>query len=117
MGPRGCLNLVLISNISGCKGSKTNQYILKWTLYTELPKVLVRNAAKIVVLMYNVGPETFRNLSYICQNSVRKQSVTKLCQISVRIVSDDCQKSVSCKYLSELYQKRFGNPSEMCQIL
>ena len=69
------------------------------------------------VLMFNVGTETFGNLSDICQKSVRKLSVTKMCQKTVINVSEFCQKTVRCKYLSELYQKRFGNASEMCQIL
>ena len=72
---------------------------------------------KISVLLFNVGPLTFGNLSDICQKSVRKLSVTKMCQKTVLNVSEFCQKTVRCKYLSEIYQKRFGNPSEMCQIL
>ena len=69
------------------------------------------------VLMFNVGTETFGNLSDICQKSVGKLSVAKICQKTVLNVSEFCQKTVRCKYLSELYQKRFGNGSEMCQIL
>ena len=71
---------------------------------------------KILVLLFNVGPETFGNLSDICQKSVRKLSVTKMCQKTVLNVSEFCQKTVRCKYLSEIYQKRFGNASEMCPI-
>ena len=56
-------------------------------------------------------------MSDICPKSVRKLSVTKMCQKTVLKVSEFCQKTVRCKYLSEIYQKRFGNPSEMGQIL
>ena len=69
------------------------------------------------VLMFNVGTETFGNLSDICQKSVRKLSVTKICQKSVRYVSDNCQISVTYINVSELYQKSFGNGSEMYQVL
>ena len=71
----------------------------------------------VVVLLVNVGPETYGNLSDICQKSVRKLSVTKMCWKTVLNVSEFYQKTVRCKYLSELYQKRFRNASEMCQIL
>ena len=73
--------------------------------------------AELPVLFPNVGPETFGNLSDICQKSVRKLSVTKICQKTVINVSEINQKTVRHKYLSELYQKRFGNESEMCQFL
>ena len=72
---------------------------------------------EISVLLVNVGPETFGNLSDICQKSVRKLSVTKMCQKRVINVSEFRQKTVRCKYVSEIYQKRLGNLSEMCQIL
>ena len=71
----------------------------------------------IWVLFTPVGPTNFRNLSDNCQKTVRKLSVTKICQKTVLNVSEFCQKTVRCKYLSEIYQKRFGNASEMCQIL
>ena len=74
------------------------------------------SAAEIWVLLINVGTEMSKKQSDICQNSVRKLSVTKMCQKTVINVSEFCQKTVRCKYLSELYQKRFGNASEMCQI-
>ena len=40
-----------------------------------------------------------------------------MCQNTVINVSEFCHKTVRCKYLSELYQKSFGNASEMCHIL
>ena len=52
------------------------------------------------VLLFNVGPKSFKNVSYICQKSVRKLSFTKICQKTIWIVSDICQKSVRFKYLS-----------------
>ena len=67
--------------------------------------------------MINVGPKSFKKLSDIYQKSVRKLSITKMCQKTVINVSEFCQKTVKCKYLSEIYKKRFGNASEMCQIL
>ena len=70
-----------------------------------------------LVLLANVGPKSFRNLSYICQKYVRKQSVTKISQKTVRYVSYIGHKTVRCKYVSELYKKRFGNASEMYHIL
>ena len=69
------------------------------------------------LLRDNVGPQSSKKLSDICQKSVRKLSVTKMYQKTVLNVSEFCQKTVRCKNLSELYQKRFGNASEMCQIL
>ena len=68
------------------------------------------------VLMINVGPKISKKQSDICQKSVRKLSVTKFSQKTVRNVSDISQKTVSCKNLSELCLKRFGIVSEMCQI-
>ena len=56
----------------------------------------------IWVLMFNVGPKSSKKQSDICQKSVRKLSVTKISQKTVRNVSDISQKTVSCKYLSEL---------------
>ena len=94
-----------------------------WQTEKEENKATCRPAAghgrrqKKAVLLVNVGPKTFGNLSDICQKSVRKLSVTKMCQKTVINVSEFCQKTVRCKYLSEIYQKRFGNASEMCQIL
>ena len=72
---------------------------------------------KSSVLLYNGGPENFGNLSEICQKSVRKQSVTKMCQKRVINVSEISQKTVRHKYLPEFHQKRFRNASEMCQVL
>ena len=57
---------------------------------------------KLLVLMINVGPKSSKKQSDICQKSVRKLSVTKISQKTVRNVSDISQKTVSCKYLSEL---------------
>ena len=37
------------------------------------------NDTKHLVLMFNVGPNIFIDLSYICQKSVRKLSVPKIC--------------------------------------
>ena len=85
-------------------------------LATRREEESVRNVI-LPVLLVNVGPETFENLSDICQKSVKKLSVTKMSQKTILNVSEFCQKTVRCKYLSEIYQKRFGNPSEMCQIL
>ena len=63
---------------------------------------------------YTMGvPKVSKN----CQKSVRKLSLTKMCQKMVINLSEFCQKTVRCKYLSEIYQKRFGNASDMCQIL
>ena len=80
-------------------------------------KFIFAEMVKIWVLLFNVGPKTFRKQSYIYQKSVRKLSVAKNSQKTVRNVSDISQKTVRCKYVSELYQKRFGNASEMCQFL
>ena len=74
-------------------------------------------SSEILVLSADVGPKSFKKLSDICQKSVRKLSVIKMCQKTVINVSEFYQKTVRCKYLSELYQKRFGNALEMCQIL
>ena len=52
--------------------------------------------------MINVGPKISKKQSDICQKSVRKLSVTKISQKTVRNVSDISQKTVSCKNLSEL---------------
>ena len=90
--------------------------ILKWDCLEPLA-CKVGCLTEIVVLRFNVGPKAFGNLSDICQKSVRKLSVIKMCQITVINVSEFCQKTVRCKYLSEIYQKRFRNLSEMCQIL
>ena len=59
------------------------------------------------VLLLNVGPKTFGNVSNICQKSVRKLSITKMCQKTVLNVFDFCQKTVRYKYMSELYQITF----------
>ena len=69
------------------------------------------------VLSADVGPKNFKKLSDICQKSVRKLSDVKMCQKTVINVSEFGQKTIRCKYLSELYQKRFGNVLEMYQIL
>ena len=55
----------------------------------------LRMTQKHLVLMFNVGPNIFIDLSYICQKSVRKLSVPKICLKTVWIVSDICQKSDS----------------------
>ena len=73
-------------------------------------------AKEVWVLRFNVGPKSPKKQSDICQNSVRKQSVVKMCQKTVINVSDISQKTVRCKYLSDLYQKIFGNASEMYHI-
>ena len=46
-----------------------------------------------LVLMFNVGPKSFKKQSDICQ-------------ISVRYLSEFYQKTVRCKYVSEIYQKK-----------
>ena len=78
---------------------------------------LVNVYFKSWVLLDNVGPKSFRNLSYICQKYVRKQSVTKISQKTVRYVSYIGHKTVRCKYMSEFCKKRLGNASEMYHIL
>ena len=86
----------------------------------EVPRKIVKKeqaTKQKPVLRFNVGPETFGNLSDICQKSVRKLLVTKMSKKLVINVSEFCQKTVRCKCLSEFYQKRFGNGSEICQIL
>ena len=77
----------------------------------EMAIAMALGGGKFSVLSKNVGPKMFINLSDICQNSVRKLSDTKMCWKTVINVSEFCQKTVSCKCLSELYQKRFGNAS------
>ena len=57
-----------------------------------------------LVLRDNVGPQSSKKLSDICQKSVRKLSVTRMCQKTVINVSEFYQKNVKLKYLSELYQ-------------
>ena len=61
--------------------------------------------------------KTVGYLSEICQKTVRKMTVTKMCRKTVINVSEFCRKTVRCNYLSEFYQKRFGNASEICHIL
>ena len=51
-------------------------------------------ASKVWVLLANVGPKSCKKLSDICQKSVRKLSVTKICQKTVINVSEFCQKTV-----------------------
>ena len=90
-----------------------------FAIWTKLHQTLTFTSLleKRWVLLYNVGPKTFGKLSYICQNSVRKLSDTKMCPKTIINVSEFCQKTIRCKYQSEFYQKRFWNASEMCQIL
>ena len=56
--------------------------------------------------------KTVRYLSEICQKTVDCRNVSENSHKCVRIVSENCQS----KYLSEIYQKLFGNASEMCLI-
>ena len=66
------------------------------------------------VLLVNVGPIIFRNLSEMYLKTVRNVSVTKNCQNSTWNVSDMCLKSVRFRILSEICQTKFGNVSEKC---
>ena len=67
--------------------------------------------------MFNVGPKSFKKQSDICQKYVRKLSVAKFSQNSVRNVSEFCPKTNRSKIVSKVSQKRFGNKSEMYQFL
>ena len=68
-----------------------------------------------MVLSQNVGPTIFRNLSYICHKTVRKLSVTKIYQKTVRNVSENCQIYVSSKKVLGNYQIEINNVSYNCQ--
>ena len=98
-------------------GSYDAHIVKESALLNQLTLDGTDNLNGILVLRDNVGPKNSKKLSDICQKSVKKLSVTKMSQKTVLNVSKFCQKTVRCKYLSEIYQKRFGNPSEMCQIL
>ena len=118
-GPQRVL-LYLAATLTNVSMSELRRGGLRWGKNIDRDQIRVwPNVSRelIWVLVINVGTESCRKQSDICQKSVRKLSVAKICQKSVRNVSEFCQKTVRCKYLSELYQKRFGNASEMCQIL
>ena len=83
--------------------------ILPWSQGSHNFQYLHCNLIINRVLRFNVGPKSSKKLSDICQNSVRKLSFTKNCQNRVGNASNICQKTGRCKYLSELFQKRFGN--------
>ena len=72
---------------------------------------------KKAVLLLNWGPVIFGKLSEVCQISVRKLSVTKMCRKSVRKLSDIYQKTVRLRTLSENCQMRFGIVLEIWQNL
>ena len=71
-------------------------------LATRREEESVRNVI-LPVLLVNVGPETFGNLSDICQKYVRKLSVTKMSQkrvINVRVPRNSSKRHASHKLVN-----------------
>ena len=91
------------------RGQQANFWKLKGHI-----KGLVKIWKEIRVLLDNVGPLNFKSLSEICLKTVKKLSVSKYCQKTVRNVSDICQYSVRCQTLSEKCLNKFGNVSKKC---
>ena len=97
---------------------KANYWIVLAQKAVQLAKLSSVNhttkAQETWVLLDNVGPLNFKNLSEICLKTVKKLSVSKYCQKTVRNVSDICQYSVRCQTLSEKCLNKFGNVSKKC---
>ena len=82
--------------------------ILNWLISEKMIKSILA-WQDILVLRFNVGPKSYKKQSDICQNSIRKLSVTKMGQKTFINVSEFCPENVRCKYLSKLIQNKFWN--------
>ena len=84
----------------------------KELLVTETPSFSSFSiSAEIVVLLFNVGPLIFKNLSEMCMKSVRNLSVAK----TVRNVPEMCQICVGNLSDSEMWQNSVRPDLEKCK--